>query len=169
MATYKALPERFASVDQVVQTPKFTTWFIGMTTLAIYSGLTFVSDSIVEDCVYSVGIAIMLYYTVVAVSSVVYFWDTAFQSWRTAMGQVILPGIAALILIPVGLFEAYRMISPDYGSGGSLAGIGTVFVIGVLSLILGVLLMVLWNLKSPAFFRGETLKPERTQRPKPGP
>ena len=106
----------------------------------------------------------MLYYTVVAVSSVVYFWDTAFDSWRTALGQVILPGVAALILIPVGVFEAYRMISPDYGSGSSLAGIGAVFIIGVLSLILGVLLMILWSLKSPAFFRGQTLKRERTQR-----
>ena len=166
MAAYKALPDRFATVDDVVQTPKFTTWFIGLTTLAIYGGLTFVSDSIVEDCVYSVGIAIMLYYTVVAVSSVVYFWDTAWRSWRTAFGQVILPGIAAMILIPVGLFEAYRMISPEYGSGGSLAGIGTVFIIGVLSLVLGVLLMIVWNLKSPAFFRGQTLKRERTQRQK---
>lgn len=164
MATYKALPDRFASVDDVVQTPKFTTWFIGLTTLVIYGGLTFVSESIVEDCVYSVGIAIMLYYTVVAVSSVVYFWDTAWESWRTALGQVILPGIAALILIPVGLFEAYRMINPEYGSGGSLAGIGTVFIIGVLSLILGVVLMIVWNLKSPAFFRGQTLTRERTHR-----
>jgi len=164
MATYKALPDRFATVDDVVQTPKFTTWFIGLTTLVIYGGLTFVSESIVEDCVYSVGIAIMLYYTVVAVSSVVYFWDTAWRSWRTALGQVILPGIAALILIPVGLFEAYRMINPEYGSGGSLAGIGTVFIIGVLSLVLGVLLMILWNLKSPAFFRGQTLTRERTHR-----
>jgi amino acid transporter len=165
MATYKALPERFASVDQAVQTPKFTTWFIGLTTLAIYGGLSLVSDSIVEDCVYSVGISIMLYYTVVAVSSVVYFWDTAWSSWRTALGQVILPGIAALILIPVGVFEAYRMISPEYGSGGSLAGVGTVFIVGVLSIGLGVLLMVFWSVKSPAFFRGETLHRERTHRP----
>ena len=164
MATYKALPERFASVDQVVHTPKFTTWFIGLTTLAIYGGLSMVSDSIVEDCVYSVGISIMLYYTVVAVSSVVYFWDTAWGSWRTALGQVVLPGIAALVLIPVGVIEAYHMISPDYGSGGSLAGVGTVFIIGVLSIALGVLLMVFWSLKSPAFFRGETLHRERTHR-----
>ncbi|MBU3686745.1 MAG: APC family permease [Mycobacteriaceae bacterium] len=172
MATYKALPDRFASVDEAAQTPKFTTWFIGLATLAIYGGLNLVSDSIVEDCVYSVGIAIMLYYSVVAVSSVVYFWDTAFRSWRTALGQVILPGIAALILIPIGLYEAYRMISPEYGSGSSLAGVGTVFIIGVLSILFGVLLMIVWAVKSPAFFRGETLARERTQRIKalpPGP
>jgi amino acid transporter len=164
MATYKALPGRFASVDDVRQTPTFATWFIGLTTLAIYGGLVLVSDSIVEDCVYSVGIAIMTYYSVVAVSSVLYFWDTAFGHWRTALEQVILPGIGALVLIPVGLFEAYQMMSPEYGSGGSLAGIGTVFVIGVLSLIGGVILMIIWNLKSPAFFRGETLARERTHR-----
>ena len=52
------------------------------------------------------GFALITYYIVVAVSSVLYFRDTAFASWRTAFGQVILPGIAALILIPVGIIEA---------------------------------------------------------------
>ncbi|WP_264001631.1 hypothetical protein [Mycolicibacterium gadium] len=74
----------------------------------IYCVLDVVSDSVVSDSVYSVGIAIMTYYSVVAISSVVYFWRTAFRSWRTAMGQVILPGIGALILIPVGVVEAFR-------------------------------------------------------------
>ena len=110
------------------------------------------------------GISIITYYSVVAISSVIYFWDTAFQSWRTALGQVILPALAALILIPVGIIEAYHMAQPDSSTGASLAGIGVVFIIGVASLIFGVLLMILWNLKSPAFFRGETLKKERSQR-----
>ena len=114
---------------------------------------------------YSVGIAIMTYYSVVAVSSVLYFWDTAFEHWRTALEQVILPAIGALVLIPVGVFQAYQMANPEFGSSGSLAGIGMVFVIGVLSLVFGVLLMIVWNLKSPAFFRGETLVRERTHRP----
>jgi len=62
----------------------------------------------------------MTYYSVVAISSVVYFWRTAFRSWRTAMGQVILPGIGALVLIPVGILEAYHMAEPESGSGASL-------------------------------------------------
>jgi hypothetical protein len=72
-----------------------------------------------------------------------------------------------MILIPVGVIEAYNMANPDYGSGGSLAGVGTVFIIGVASLLFGVLLMILWNLKAPAFFRGETLARERTHRVDP--
>jgi amino acid transporter len=162
MATYKALPSRFASVSEVTQTPRFATWMIGLTSLAIYAGLTLVSESIVEDSVYSVGLTIIVYYSVVAVSSVVYFWRTAFRSARTALGQVVLPGIGAAILIPAGVIEVYRMTDPEYGSGGSVAGIGAVFIIGVLGLVLGVVLMVLWNLRAPAFFRGETLPPERT-------
>jgi hypothetical protein len=35
-------------------------------------------------------------------------------------------------------------------------------------MVAGVLLMVLWNLKSPDFFRGETLRRERTSRRPPG-
>ena len=58
------------------------------------------------------------------------------------------------------------MAQPDSSAGASLAGVGIVFIIGVASLLFGVLLMILWNLKSPAFFRGETLKRERTHRAK---
>ncbi len=162
MATYKALPSRFASVDAVSQSPKYATWVIGLTSLAIYCTLDLISDSVVEDSVYSVGIAIMAYYSVVAISSVVYFWRTAFRSWRTAMGQVVLPAIGALILIPVGIVEAYQMADPDTGSGGSILGIGTAFVVGVLGLAVGAVLMIVWNLRSPAFFRGQTLPKERT-------
>lgn len=167
MAAYKALPDRFATVDAVRQTPRFTTWFIGFTTLAVFVGLSFVSERIVADTVYSVAIAIITYYSIVAISSIAYFWGTAWDSWRTALGQVILPAIAVLILIPAGLIEAHHMLDPEYGSGGSVAGVGAVFIIGVLSMVLGVVLMVLWNLKAPEFFRGETLTHERSRRPEP--
>jgi hypothetical protein len=54
------------------------------------------------------------------------------------------------------------MADPESGSGASILGIGTAFVVGVLGLGTGVVLMMLWNLKAPAFFRGETLSRERT-------
>lgn len=162
MSTYKALPGRFASVDEATQSPRFATWTIGLSSLAIFAALSLVSESIVEDSVYSVGIAIMTYYTVVALSSVFYFWKTAFRSVRTALSQVILPLAGAVVLVTAGLVEAYNMTDPDYGSGGSVGGIGTVFIVGIITLLLGVPLMVLWNTREPAFFRGESLPPERT-------
>ena len=47
---------------------------------------------------------------------------------------------------------------PEYGSGGSIFGLGTVFVLGVGILLLGVIVIFIWQAKAPAFFRGETLK-----------
>ena len=54
------------------------------------------------------------------------------------------------------IVSAVQMWSPDY-SGSSYFGIGGVFVIGIGSLLVGVVLMLLWQLRQPAFFRGETL------------
>ncbi len=53
------------------------------------------------------------------------------------------------------------MMDPTYGSGGSIAGVGAVFLIGVVALLFGIPLMMLWNMREPKFFRGETLPLER--------
>lgn len=166
MATYKALPSRFASVDQATAAPKVATWAMGLLTLAIYLGLSLTSESIVADSVYSVGISICVYYIVASLSSVVYFHRTAFSSVRTAFGQVILPAIAVIVLTYVLIVEAGNMMDPDYGSGSSLMGVGTVFIVGVLGMLLAIPLMLAWQLKAPAFFSGKTLPKQRAHWPR---
>jgi amino acid transporter len=161
MATYRAIPRKFSSVNEATQTPKFATWTIGLMTLVIYITLSLISESIVKDSIHSVSIAVCTYYTVAALSCVLYFHRTAFNHWHTTISQVILPSIAAIILIAVGIIQAWNMMDPSYGSSGSIAGVGTVFLIGVVALLFGVPLMVLWNLREPKFFRGETLPLER--------
>jgi amino acid transporter len=161
MATYKALPGRFASVDAATAAPKVATWFMGLLTLAIYLGLSITSDAIVADSVYSVGISICVYYIVAALACAVYFHRTAFSSVRTALAQVILPLVAVVVLTYVLVVEAGNMMDPEYGSGNSVLGVGTVFVVGVLGMLLAIPLMLLWNARSPAFFRGQTLPMQR--------
>ncbi len=161
MATYRAIPRKFSSVNETTQTPKFATWTIGLMTLAIYLTLSLISESIVKDSIHSVSIAVCTYYTIAALSCVLYFHRTAFNHWHTALSQVIFPLIAAAILIAVSIIQAWNMLDPSYGSSGSIAGIGTVFIIGVVTLLGGVPLMILWNAHEPKFFRGETLPLER--------
>ncbi len=161
MASYKALPSRFASVDEATAAPKVASWVMGLFTLAIYLGLSLTSDSIVADSVYSVGISICVYYIVASLSSVVYFHRTAFSSVRTAFGQVILPAIAVIVLTYVLIVEGINMMDPEYGSGSSVMGIGTVFVVGVLGMLVVIPLMLLWQVKAPAFFQGKTLRKQR--------
>ena len=45
---------------------------------------------------------------------------------------------------------------PNYGET-TLFGIGSVFLLGVGSLVVGLVLMVVWNVVRPDYFRGETL------------
>jgi amino acid transporter len=161
MATYKALPSRFASVDEATAAPKVATWFMGLLTLAIYLGLSLTSDAIVQDSVYSVGISICVYYIVAALASVLYFHRTAFSSLRTALGQVVFPAVAVVVLTYVLVVEAQNMMDPEYGSGSSVQGIGTVFIVGVIGMLLAIPVMILWNIKSPGFFRNETLPKQR--------
>lgn len=161
MATYRAIPRKFSSINEATQTPKFATWTIGLMTLTIYMTLSVISESIVKDLIHSVSIAICTYYTVAALSCVLYFHRTAFNHWHTALSQVILPMIAAAILIAVGILQAWNMMDPTYGSSGSIAGVGAVFLIGVATLFCGAPLMILWNMREPRFFRGETLPLER--------
>jgi hypothetical protein len=49
------------------------------------------------------------------------------------------------------------MWDPAYGSGSSVLGVGSVFVIGVGLLLLGVVIMYVMRWRSPAFFQGKTL------------
>ena len=161
MATYKAIPRHFSSVNHATQTPKFATWVIGLMTLVIYISLSLISESIVKDTIQSVSIAVCTYYTVAALACVLYFHRTAFNHWHTALSQVIFPAIASLVLIVVGVLQAWNMMDPNYGSGGSIAGIGAVFLIGVVALLFGIPLMAMCHVHQPRFFRGETLPLER--------
>ncbi len=53
--------------------------------------------------------------------------------------------------------SSIQMFSPDY-TGTDIWGIGSVFMIGFGSLAVGVFVMLAWQVRQPAFFRGETLR-----------
>jgi hypothetical protein len=60
-------------------------------------------------------------------------------------------------------------MNPDYGSGSNIAGVGLVFILGVVVILLGVGIMIWQAITRPAFFRGETLSldaPESLRRRK---
>ena len=54
----------------------------------------------------------------------------------------------------------------DYGLT-TLLGVGGVFVIGVATLLIGVVLMTIWNLRAPSFFHGETFTRDWAQAHEP--
>jgi amino acid transporter len=155
MAVYKALPDRFAQVNRF-QAPAFSTLMMGVVGGTFYVGFKLISDNILQDTILSIGLAIAFYYGITAFAAAWYFRREALLSVRDFFVFAVFPLVGGLTLTAVFVKSAYDMLDPDYGYT-TLLGVGGVFVMGMGSLLVGVLFMLWWQAKAPRFFRGETL------------
>ena len=157
MATYHALPERFARVHPRFRSPSVATVACGVAAGAFYALMVLVSENVLLDTIYALGLMICFYYGITAAACVWYFRHELLSSPRDLLLKGVVPGVGALLLLAVFVQTAVDTLDPAYGSGSSVLGVGSVFVVGIGSLLLGVALMLLWRRRHPAFFRGETL------------
>ncbi|CAN5133589.1 APC family permease [soil metagenome] len=158
MAVYKALPARFGSVHPKFMTPGFSTLVMGVIAIAFYVGMTIVSENFLADSIYSLGLAIAFYYGLTGYACVWYFRKELFTTPFNFVYKFLFPLLGALMLTAAFVKSAIDMLNPDYGYT-VLFGVGGVFVIGIGSLLVGVVLMVIWFFftASKPFFRGESL------------
>jgi amino acid transporter len=158
MATYKAVPARFASIHPKFLTPSFSTVFAGVGAGVFYAVLRFTSEKALLDAIYSIGVMICFYYGLTAFSCAWYFRKESFKTVPGFLYKFLLPFLGGIGLAAVFVITLHDSWSPDYGSGASIFGIGLVFVLGVGLILFGVVLMAICRAQNPAFFKGETLK-----------
>ena len=158
MAVYKALPKRFGTVHPKFRTPGFSTLVMGAVALVFYVGMTLISENFLADSIYSLGLAIAFYYGLTGYACVWYFRRELFTSGFNFVYKFLFPLLGALMLTAAFVKSAIDMFDPDYGYT-VIWGIGGVFVIGIGSLLFGVVLMIVWSLfpRSKPYFRGESL------------
>ncbi|MCW2756354.1 MAG: amino acid transporter, partial [Nocardioidaceae bacterium] len=75
---------------------------------------------------------------------------------RDILMQGVLPLLGGIMLLAAFVVACKLYADPDWGYT-SIGGIGGVFLLGIGSLLLGVVLMFVWEAMAPAYFRGETL------------
>ncbi|GEP48279.1 APC family permease [Microbacterium saccharophilum] len=162
MGVYRALPARFKDVHPRYATPSFSTLIMGIVASVYYVVMTTISDSILQDTILSLGLAIAFYYAITGYACVWYFRRDLFTSGRNLLYRGILPLLGALMLTYAFVQSAIDMLDPDYGYSGTLLGVGSTFVVGIGALLVGVVLMVAWYFfpRSKRFFRGESLNRE---------
>ncbi len=158
MGTYRAIPQRFAAVHPRYLTPSYATLAGGIGAAIFYSVLTFTSENVLLDTIYSIGIMICFYYGLTAFACVWYFRKELFNNASSIVFKFLLPLLGGLGLAFVFVVTLKDSFSPDYGSGASIGGVGLVFIIGVGLILFGLVLIALCRRSDPAFFRGETLR-----------
>jgi amino acid transporter len=156
MAAFGAIPKRFARIHPRYLTPTDSTLWMGAISIIFYVGLTLVSANILADTIAAVGLLIAFYYGLTGFACVWFYRKTLTRTPRDLVMQGVLPTLGGIILLVFFFIACFNYIQPDYGYT-SIAGIGGVFIIGVGSLVLGVVLMLLCQRALPAYFSGQTL------------
>ncbi len=164
MAVYKAIPGVFAKIHKKYLTPTVSTLAMGGVSIVLYVVMNYVTSggSVIVDSVSALGVMIAFYYGLTGFTCVWYYRATLTDSMRSLWIRGILPLLGALILwfCMIWSFWYYwnagnsdtRWLFP-----GTHRYIGGVFTLDVGVLLLGIVLMYVYQAIRPAYFRGEVL------------
>jgi amino acid transporter len=156
MAAFKAIPGRFARIHPKYLTPSDSTIWMGGVSIVFYVGLTLISENILADTIAAVGLMIAFYYGLTGFACVWFYRKTMWGRPRNIIMQGVLPFLGGLLLLTFFVIACNTYADPDYGYT-SIGRVGGVFLIGVGSLLLGLVLMFVYQSIAPEYFRGETL------------
>jgi amino acid transporter len=166
MGVYKALPASFAKIHRNYLTPPVATLVMGAVSILFYVLFTLVSPNLLSALIGSVGLMIAFYYGLTGFACTWFYRKDLTKSARDLVMRGIVPltgGIILLVIFIYGLIQYAKVdwLTDDDGNNVTILGFGAVAVVGIGALVLGVIMMVVWWIASPAFFHGDTL-PMRT-------
>jgi amino acid transporter len=165
MAVYKALPVSFAKIHARHLTPTVSTLVMGGISLVLYAAMNFMSGgNVIYDAVTACGVYIAFYYGLTAFACAWYYRATLLSSARHLWMRGIIPLLGGVILWVLGGFSMWQ--DYDFNTGNSYTmfkvpglhwQIGGVFVIVVLSALVGVIFWAYLRITQPAYFKRQTL------------
>ena len=163
MAAFKALPAKFAEIHPRFLTPTWATWGMGIISAVFYLVFTMISPNLLMALVGCLGLLIAIYYGMTGFSAVWFFRKTLTKSPRHFVMRGLIPGAGAIMMVVVFAYGLQQFLLPDWlvddaGNNITIFGFGAVGVVGILSMVLGAVLMFIYNAKSPAYFQGKTLE-----------
>ncbi len=165
MGVYRALPKSFAAVHPRYMTPTTSTLTIGGLGIVIFVALSALGENVYGDVLLALGLQISFYYGLTALTCVYYFRKDIVKGGKDLWVKGVMPLVGGLMLAFAFVWSAIDMWKPDYGflGGWTVPGlgveIGSVFMLGMGSILLGLPVMFLVSRldEQKPFFRGETL------------
>lgn len=158
MAAYRALPKTFGTVHPRFQTPTVSTIGMGVVSIVFYAGLAALNPAALNDLIASIGLLIAFYYGLTGFAAAWRFRGEFGAGVRAALQRVILPLLGGVILFVAFVLTAFDSVAADFGET-AFFGVGGVFLLGIGSILVGVVLMAVYNAIAPAYFTGRTMRP----------
>jgi amino acid transporter len=162
MAVYKAVPAKFARIHPKFLTPTWSTIGMGIVSAAFYLIFTLISPTLLGALIGSIGLMIAFYYGLTGFACVWFYRKTLTTSLRNFVMRGLFPFLGGVMLAAVFGYGLVQFAAPDWlvddnGDNVTIFGIGATAVVGIAALVLGAILMGIWALRQPDFFRGKTL------------
>jgi amino acid transporter len=150
MAHARALPRAFARMHLRFHTPVIATLAMGSVSSVAYVCLNALGGGLLQDTVSTTGLLVGFYYAV-----------TAFAALRSNarfrvrgdsfIARIGAPAVGGAIITFIFGAMAWSAAAPSYGTT-SWVGLGSVFLIGVGLIALGVVLLPIARVAAPAYF-----------------
>jgi amino acid transporter len=162
MAVYKAIPEKFARIHPKYLTPTWSTIGMGIISAAFYLIFTLISSNLLSALIGSIGLMIAFYYGLTGFACVWFYRRTLFSSLKNFVLRGLFPFLGGAMLLAIFVYGLISFSAPDWltddnGKNVTIFGIGAEAVVGVMGLLVGVVLMLIWRWRKPDFFQGKTL------------
>ena len=163
MAAFKAIPRRFASIHPRYLTPTSSTVWMGVISALIYLAMNFYSDGgLIGDAVTAIGVMIAFYYGLTGFACAWYYRHELTESVHGFLLKGLIPFLGGVMLFGGMILTLIQDWKPDnsyvvFSIPGTNSQTGWAFVLGIGSIVVGLLLMLVSTRVYRAFFSGQTL------------
>ncbi|MFE0646973.1 APC family permease [Streptomyces sp. NPDC059534] len=154
MARRRALPSPYGHISPRFRTPDVSTWWVAGIAIAWYLAVSQISSNALFDSLTALSLLISFYYALTGIACVVYYRRHLFASVHNLLFIGLGPLIGSGLLTWLLVRSVADMSDPDNSySGTSWFGLGPPLVIGLGIALAGVVIMIAWRLRAPAFWR----------------
>ena len=168
MAVYNAIPASFAKMHRKYLTPTVSTIAMGGVSLVLYVWFNYSSaGNVIPDAVTATGVFIAFYYGLTGFTSAWYYRKILRRSARDLWMKGILPTLGGIMLWFFLVWSLYvdwnfnNVFEESYTSWHlpfpPHSQVGGVFIISIVSALVGVVLLIVWRRFGKDFFAGRSL------------